>query len=77
MTAAEEKGRAGWAQSEEVLEGALLNAVDLLRRLEVARLIVAEMEHTVFAAPWDTVYLMRTLSDAASHIRSCQWLGGS
>lgn len=59
-------------RSEEVLEGALLNALDLLRRLEAARLMVAEVEGTVFADSFNRPFVMKTMIDAASHIRSCQ-----
>lgn len=58
----------------EVLEGALLNALELLRRLEFARQVVGEVEDTVFADSFNRRFVLATLSDAASHIRSCQWL---
>lgn len=73
ITAAEEKGRAGWARSEEVLEGALLDAVDLLRRLGAARLMVAELESTIFADAYNAGFVLQTIYDAQQHIRSCQW----
>lgn len=65
-----------WAvqRSEEVLEGALLNAVELVRRLQSARRMVGEVEDTVFADAFNRDFVLRVLSDAASHIRSCQWL---
>lgn len=68
-----------WAvqRSEEVLEGALLNALDLIRRLESARCMVGEIEDTVFADAFNRGFVIRVLLDAASHVRSCQWLGAS
>lgn len=54
-----------------------MNAVDLLRRLESARLIVAEVEHTLFADLHNFDFVMETICDAKAHIRSCQWLGVS
>lgn len=61
-------------RSGEVLEGALLNALDLLRRLEASRRVVGEVEDTVFADRFNRAFVLETLADAASHIRSCQWL---
>lgn len=59
-------------RSEEVLEGALLNALDLLRRLDASRRVVGEIEDTVFADSFNRAFVIRTLRDAAAHIRSCQ-----
>lgn len=61
-------------RSEEVLEGALLNSLELLRRLEAARLMVAEQDDTIFADAWNRQFVIRALNDAKRHIRSCQWL---
>lgn len=61
-------------RSEEVLEGALLNAFDLLRRLGSARCMVGELENTLFADAMNRDFVLRSLDDAMMHIRSCQWL---
>lgn len=64
-------------RSEEVLEGALLNAIDLLRRLELSRRAIVEAEGTIFGAEMPCFFIVKTISDAMAHIRSCQWLGES
>lgn len=58
----------------EVLEGALLNALDLLRRLESARRYLADAEATIFGSVFNLSFIDETLRDAALHIRTCQWL---
>jgi len=59
---------------EEVLEGALLNALELLRRLYAARLMVAELDATIFADAFNRDFVTRAIDDARAHLRSCQWL---
>lgn len=68
-----------WAvqRSEEVLEGALLNALDLLRSLDRAHRMVGELEATIFADAFNRDFVMRTLAEAKAHLRSCQWLDAS
>lgn len=51
--------------------------MDLLHRLEAARLMVAEVEDTLFASVYNAQYVIKTICDAKSHIRSCQWLDES
>lgn len=61
---------------EEVLEGALLNALQLYHALETARSIVAEADTTVFGS-LELAFVEQTICKAMSHLRSCQWHGAS
>jgi len=36
--------------------------------------MVGELEDTLFADGFNRAFIMETISDAQSHIRSCQWL---
>lgn len=72
-----------WVGLEEVLEGGTLNAFNLLGDLQRAVRLVAGLEPTLFgaAAPGCVgipealrTFLLNTLTDAASHLRTCQWL---
>lgn len=39
--------------------------------------MVAELQDTLYGDELNGAFVLKTLRDAASHIRSCQWLAGS
>lgn len=60
---------------EEVLEGGLIDAHRLYVNLQSVVRIVAGAEDTLFGQLYATTFMLETLSDALSHLRTCQWHG--